>query len=46
MEAQTDQPQRHHSGQQPQGSAPALAGSPVSIAILGGPVSDRRWARL
>ena len=46
MEAQTDQAQRHHSGQQPEGSAPVLAGSPVPISIFDRQVSDRRWARL
>ena len=34
MEAQTDQAQRHHGGQQPEGFAPALARGPPPISIF------------
>jgi hypothetical protein len=34
MEAETDQAQRHHSSQQPDGSAPVLAGSSMPFTHI------------
>ena len=46
MEAETDQAQRDHGGQQPEGSALVLAAGPAPISIFDGQVGDRWWARL
>jgi hypothetical protein len=46
MEAETDQAQRNHRGQQPESSALVLAVRAVPISIFAGQVGDRWWARL